>query len=57
MREKFKTSLPLAAMSTLVIQVGVPMSQTQSQLGLVTHLRVVSQNLGWEQLVTPLIIR
>jgi len=57
MKEKLKTSLPLAAMNTPTIQVGVPMPQIRSQLGLVIYPTLVNQNLNREQLVTPLIAR
>ncbi len=55
-KKKLKTSLPLVALSTLTIHVGVPVSQIRSQLDLATHPTPDSQHLGWQQLVTPLIV-
>jgi hypothetical protein len=57
MRKEFKTFLQPAILNTLVTHVGIPMQQIQPQLGLVTNPTLVSQHLGWRQLVTPLIAR
>jgi hypothetical protein len=38
--------LPPIATNTPTMQVGVPMSQIYSQPGLVTHPRLISQNLS-----------
>jgi hypothetical protein len=55
MRKELKSSLPSTTTSMPTIQVGVPLPQIQSQLGLVTHPTLDNQHLGWQQLVTPLI--
>jgi hypothetical protein len=47
MRKEPRTSLPPATMSTPMIQVGVHVSQSRSQPGLVIHPIPISQNLGW----------
>ncbi len=55
MRKELKSSLPSTTTSMPTIQVGVPLPQIQSQLGLVTHPTLDNQHLSWQQLVTPLI--
>jgi hypothetical protein len=55
MRKELRTSLPFATTSMPTMQVGVPMPQIQSQLGLGTHPTPNSQHLSWQPLVTPLI--
>ncbi len=47
MKEELETSLIPITTSTPTIHVGVPMSQIRSQLGLVTHPTLISQNLRW----------
>ncbi len=41
--------------STPITRVGVPIQHTYIQRSLVTNLILVSQHLGWPQLITPLI--
>jgi hypothetical protein len=57
MKEKFTTSLHHTVPNTLSMHVGVSMQQFRLEPGLVNSSTPISQHLGWQQPVTPLIAR
>jgi len=57
MKEELTTSLHPIVPNTLSTHVGVPMQQLWPQPGLVNSSTPISQQLGWQQPITPLIAR